>query len=47
MLGEILRDDGKYNTGMMVYGWYVWEKGWSQLPNIDWVDNNSDIIKKS
>ena len=46
MLGEPLRKDGKYNTGMMVYGWYIWEKGWNQLPSIDWIDNNDDIVKK-
>ena len=28
MLGEKLREDGKYTTGMMVYV-VVWEKGYS------------------
>lgn len=44
MLGEILRDDGKYHTGMMVYAWYVWEKGYTGEPSIRWIDNNNFVI---
>jgi hypothetical protein len=44
MLGETLREDGKYHTGMMVYAWYVFENGYSELPCIDWIDNNGDVI---
>lgn len=51
MLGEPLRDDGKVNTGMMVYAWYVWEKTWipslSSAPKIYWLDNDSYILRKS
>jgi len=46
MLGETLREDGKYNTGMMVYAWYVWTNGYSGLPIIDWLDNNEDVLSK-
>jgi len=46
MLGEELNEDGKYNTGMMVYAWYVWEKNYRGEPTIDWIDNNTFIIKK-
>ena len=46
MLGEALREDGKYNTGMMVYAWYVWINGYSGLPTIDWLDNNEDVLSK-
>ena len=46
MLGEKLREDGKYNTGMMVYAWYVWENGYSGKPYIDWIDNNEDVLSK-
>ena len=46
MLGETLREDGKYNTGMMVYAWYVWTNGYSGLPTVDWVDNNEDVLSK-
>ena len=46
MLGESLREDGKYNTGMMVYAWYVWTNGYSGLPTVDWLDNNEDVLSK-
>ena len=31
MLGETLREDGKHNTGMMPYAWYVWTNGYTCL----------------
>ena len=46
MLGEPLRDDGKYNTGMMVYAWYIFENHYSGDPIIDWIDNNADVLSK-
>jgi len=46
MLGEELREDGKYNTGMMVYAWYIFENGYSESPTISWIDNNSDVLSK-
>jgi len=46
MLGEPLRDDGKYTTGMVVYAWYVWTNGYDGQPMIDWLDNNEDILSK-
>ena len=46
MLGETLREDGKYNTGMMVYAWYVWTNGYSGQPTLDWLDNNEDVLSK-
>ncbi len=44
LLGEKLREDGKHRTGMMVYAWYVWEKGYRGEPIIKWLDNNSFVI---
>lgn len=46
LLGDPLREDGKYRTGMMVYAWYVWEKGYEGEPVIRWIDNHEDVIKK-
>ena len=46
MLGEPLRDEGKYNTGMMVYAWYIFENHFSGSPTIDWLDNNGDVLSK-
>lgn len=47
LLGEPLRDDGKYTTGMMVYAWFIFEKEYKGPPMIDWIDNNCDILSKS
>jgi len=47
LLGEPLREDGKHNTGMMVYAWYVWERGYTGEPVIKWLDNNKYIISKT
>lgn len=46
MLGEDLRLDGKYNTGMMVYAWYIFENGYGESPTIQWIDNNGDVLSK-
>lgn len=46
LLGDLLREDGKHRTGMMVYAWYVWEKGVSEEPTIGWLDNNRFILRK-
>jgi len=46
LLGEPLRNDGKYNTGMMVYGWFVWNKNHVGEPVIRWIDNNDYILKR-
>jgi hypothetical protein len=47
MLGEKLREDGKYNTGMMVYAWFIFERGYDGPSIIDWIDNNSDVLSKN
>jgi hypothetical protein len=46
MLGDELRDDGKYNTGMMVYAWYIFKNHYSNSPTINWIDNNDDVLSK-
>lgn len=44
MLGDPLREDGRYRTGMMVYAWFVWEKGWTDAPSLHWIDNHRHVI---
>jgi len=44
MLGDRLREDGKYRTGMMVYAWYIWEKSYKGEPVIKWLDNNIYVL---
>ena len=46
MFGPPPREDGKYNTGMMVYAWYIFENHYSEGPIIKWIDNNSDVLSK-
>lgn len=46
MLGEELRDDGKMNTGMMVYAWFVWDRHYKESPIINWIDINDCILSK-
>lgn len=46
LLGEELREDGKHNTGMMVYAWYVFEKRYKGEPVIRWLDNNKYILSQ-
>lgn len=46
MLGEPLREDGKYNTGMMVYAWFVFDRTYEGEPIIRWIDNNDDVLSK-
>lgn len=46
LLGEALRNDGKYNTGMMVYAWYIWDKNHVGKAHLDHIDNNHYILKR-
>ena len=46
MLGDKLRDDGKYRTGMMVYAWFYFENGFVGDSSIKWIDNNSFVLNK-
>lgn len=45
LLSEKIRKDGKYNTGMMVYAWFVFDKMYIGKPMIDWIDNNDFVVK--
>jgi hypothetical protein len=46
MLGEPIREDGRYNTGMMVYAWFIWEKSTKQKdPIIKWINNNEFVLQ--
>jgi hypothetical protein len=47
MLGDPIREDGKYRTGMCVYAWFVWARNWRpEHPEIHWIDNNRYVLKK-
>lgn len=44
MLGDELREDGKYRTGMMVYAWFHFQKKYNGDPSIKWIDNNCYVL---
>lgn len=44
MLGDSLRQDGKYRTGMLVYAWFVWQRSHQGEPVIRWLDNQPYIL---
>jgi hypothetical protein len=47
LIGEPLREDGKYHTGMQVYAWYLWSKySESYRPVINWIDNDKYVLRK-
>ena len=46
LLSQIIREDGRYDTGMQVYAWFVWEKGYTGDPVVKWIDNNKYILNK-
>ena len=47
MLGAVLREDGKYPTGMMVYAWYWFDKAHVGPASISWIDNQPFILGKA
>ena len=44
-LGDKLREDGKYRTGMQVYAWYIFQNGFCDEPIIRWIDNSEDVLR--
>ena len=47
LLSANIRPDGKYETGMMVYAWYVFDTRNKGAPTIHWIDNSEDVVRKS
>jgi hypothetical protein len=46
MLGDELRIDGKYRTGMLVMAWFCFEKKHIGEPIIRWINNQEYILSK-
>ena len=46
MLCQSVRPDGKYHTGMMVYAWYIFSTANQNAPQIFWLDNQDDVLRK-
>lgn len=44
-LGDPLRDDGKFRTGMQAYAWYVWRPfPMHGAPRLHWLNNNAYVL---
>lgn len=46
MLGDPLREDGKFRTGMQAYAWYVWDMQWEWEPVIRWLNIDKYVLRK-
>lgn len=46
LLSAEIRPDGKYETGMMVYAWYIFDTRHKGAPTIRWIDNSEDVARK-
>ena len=45
MLGDAIRKDGKYRTGMQTYAWFVWDKTHRGPAELGWIDNQEFVLK--
>lgn len=41
-----IRGDGKFPTAMIVYAWFVWEKGWRMEPTVRKLDISEYVLRK-
>ena len=46
LLGEALRDDGTYRTGMMAYGWFDFRRERAASTKVRWLDNNQYVVRQ-
>lgn len=46
MLDTEVREDGKYKAGNMYIAWFIWEKGYTGSPEIEWIDSKDHILRK-
>lgn len=47
MFSNDLREDGKMTCGMITFAWYVFDKNYKGNPEINWLDINNYILRKS
>lgn len=45
LFGADLREDGKYPTGSTTFSWFVFERDYSGLPVLDWIDNHEYVLR--
>lgn len=46
LLTDKIRNDGKYETGMIAYIWAIWDKFHKGPATINWINNQEYILKK-
>ena len=47
MLKQTVREDGKYQTGMSAYAWYIWDVKHIGQPEIHWINSKDHIARKN
>lgn len=46
MLKDTIREDGKHETGMMEYAWFIWKRGGDSTgPKGHWLDNDPYVVR--
>lgn len=38
--------DGRHETGMMVYAWYIFNTAYEGEPVIRWLNNDGDVVRR-
>jgi len=46
MMTDTISSDGKYDTGMITWGWYTWLREMIEDPKIRWIDNQKYVRSK-
>lgn len=46
-LKDTVQANGKYDTGLNAYGWFIWENGYTGDPTLKLIDNSMYCNKKS
>jgi hypothetical protein len=44
MFGDLLREDGRYRSGMMICAWYCWDREHVGAPTMSWINNDQYLL---
>lgn len=47
MMSDTVREDGRYETGMITWAWYTWLHFGIEDPRIQWIDNDEYVVRAS
>jgi len=45
MMSDEIREDGRYETGMITWAWYTWLRFGTEDPRIQWIDNDAYVLR--